>query len=153
MTTTMIGFNAAVEAGRGDVDAAASGDDMAAAAGVGEAVACGVTLEAGEGEAEGDALAEGDGLGVGDAVADGVGEGCAVGASVTTGCGPVSCGTGVTSGTEVAPSSGSVPRFWNAETSAPIPSPATITPMISAAIGNGPPPPVPPALDLGDGGV
>jgi hypothetical protein len=56
----------------------------------------------------------------------------------------------VTAGAEVAPSSGSVPRFWNADTSAPIPSPATMTPMISAAIGNGPPP-VPPALDRGGG--
>jgi hypothetical protein len=140
----MIGFSAAVEVARGEADAAASGDDIAPAA---------ATLGVADGAGEGDALAEGDGFGDGEAVADGVGEGDggAVGTSVTSGCDPVTCGTGVTWGTEVAPSSGSVPRFWNAETSAPIPSPATITPMISAAIGSGPPPPVPPALDRGEG--
>ena len=80
------------------------------------------------------------------ATAGGLGDGGAA-TSVTTGCGADGCGTGVTAGAEVAPSSGSVPRFWNAEIRAPMPRPATMTPMISAAIGSGPPP-VPPALDL-----
>jgi hypothetical protein len=108
----MIGFSAAVDAGRGDADTPASGNgEGPEAAALDAAVACGETAADGEGEGEG--LADGEGLGEGDAVTDGVGfgDGGAVGSSVTTGCGPVGCGTGVTSGAEVAPSSGSVPRF------------------------------------------
>ena len=102
--------------------------------------------------AEGEGFA--DGVWTGEAVADGDGDGAgeAVGTGVNNACGADGCGTGVTAGTEVAPSSGGgVPRFWNAEISAPMPSPATMTPMISAVIGSGPPPPVPPALDRGGG--
>ncbi len=118
VTTTMIGFSALVEAGRGVAGAAASGDGVApAAATLGAAVGCGVAVAAGDGDSEGSALGDGDGFGdgFGDGVAEGDGngdgEGGAVGTSVTTGCGPVICATGVTCGAEVAPSSGNVPRF------------------------------------------
>lgn len=63
----------------------------------------------GTGEGDGLALAVGAGEGEGAGEAVGFGEG--VGASVITGCGADGCGTGVTSGAEVAPSSGDVPRF------------------------------------------
>jgi hypothetical protein len=115
--------------------------------GAGVAVAAAVADGAALGAADGDAFADGDGRG--DAVGDG--DGLGVGTGVINGCGG-GCGTGVTAGNAFELiSGGGVPRFWNAEISAPMPSPATITPIISAVIGSGPPPPVPPALDR-DGG-
>jgi hypothetical protein len=156
-TTRTTGFTDAV--GRGD--GTGVGGDVAAAAGVavtrteGSDTGVGEGLAArdgaGDGVADGEGTGDGEADGTGDDDGDGEGDGEGVGASVTTGRGPSCCGTGVTAGTEVAPSSGTVPRFWNADTSAPIPRPATMTPMINAAIGKGPPP-VPPALALGGGG-
>jgi hypothetical protein len=138
-TTATTGLGVAAGAGEAEVR-----DALGAGEAVGAAVAGGVG--AGLGGREG--VADGAADAVADGSADGVGAG--VGGNVTTGLGPVGCGTGVTAGIDVAPSSGGVARFWNAETSAPIPRPATMTPTISAAIGKGPPP-VPPALERGGG--
>ena len=118
------------------------------------AIADGAAVAA-EGRGEGDAMiaaltaAVGTGLGFGvcegAAVGEGVGSGDAVGASVGAGVTGEGCGTGVTTGAE-AGKFGVVLRFMRAEPSAPIPSPAMITPIATAANGSGPPPPVPPPL-------
>ncbi len=130
-----LGTALALGAADGALDAATDG----AAEGLGAAVA----LATGDGEVEG--------AGDGDADGDGSGEG--VGASVGSGdCGE-GCGTGVTTGADVAPSCGSVPRFWNAEMSAPIPRPATITPIANATVGSGPLPVPPPLAFRGGGGA
>jgi hypothetical protein len=115
---------------------------------LGPAVADGAAVALGDGDGTG----EGDGDGLGDGEADGLGEGVGVGARVTTGLGPLGWGTGVTAGIEVAASSGAPARFWKAETRAPMPRPATMTPMMSAAIGKGPPPVPPPLARGGEGG-
>ena len=162
-----------VEATRGGTLATATGVMLALTRGSGESVAravgdaTGDALAAGDATAAADAVALGNGAGVavcaglGDAVGvgagdgdgDAVGTGDGVGASVASMRGPVGCGTGVTAGTDVAPSSGTVPRFWNADTSAPMPRPATITPIANATVGNGPPPVPPPLLRRGGGCV
>jgi hypothetical protein len=120
---------------------------VAVAAGLelGATVAAGVMVGDATGVGAGVAERVGTGVGAGEGVGGGDGEGLGSGEGVTRTSGVTEgCGTGVTCGIEVAPSSGTVARFWNAETKAPIPRPATMTPMINAAIGNGPPPVPPP---------
>ena len=146
----------ALAAGRGGAEGATGRGGAVGTEGVADGTGAGVALAAGDGVGAavavgaGVGLGEGTGVGDGDGARDGVGTGVGtgVGGRVITALGRDGWGTGVTSGIEVAPSSGTVARFWNAETKAPIPSPATMTPMISAAIGRGPPP-VPPARDGG----
>ena len=146
----------ALAAGRGGAEGATGRAGAVGTEGVADGTGAGVSLAAGDGVGAavavgaGVGLGEGTGVGDGDGARDGVGTGVGtgVGGRVITALGRDGWGTGVTSGIEVAPSSGTVARFWNAETKAPIPSPATMTPMISAAIGRGPPP-VPPARDGG----
>jgi hypothetical protein len=119
--------------------ASGDGDGLEAAVAVGATVADGIGVGDGDGVRLG--AGEGEGVDEGESVGEGLASG--VGVSRTSGV-TGGCGTGVTCGIDVAPSSGTVARFWNAETRAPIPRPATMTPMISAAIGKGPPPVPPP---------
>ena len=122
-----------------------AGDGVMVAAGLADAVALGAGVGAGDGFA----------LGLGLAVGVSVGCGVGAGAGVTSGV-KLTCGTGVTIGADDGPAPGPLSRFWKADTSAPMPSPAITTPIANATVGNGPPPfpppPLPPAPPRRDGG-
>ncbi len=114
------------------VAAASPGVAVGCAAGV--ALGCGAGVPRGVGVAAGDAVGFGVALGV--AVAAGVGEGVGCATNVAIAIGPRDArATGVTSGA-ARDTVFVVSRCCIAESNAPIPSPATTTPMPSAMVGH-----------------
>ncbi len=103
------------------------GDASADAVAVGDAA--GVAL----GDAVGDGVARGVGVGVGVGLGVGVGMRVGVAVGTITGSG-VGVDAAVTIGVGDAIAARSSPRCANAETSAPIPRPATMTPNASATV-------------------